>query len=121
MMLLYCSATPLPSQNCLHSKDLNMLLITRAAGVDNLLRSIVSGIVNIHFDEDDPTWTQATQPVKNVVWESDVQCSLCLFGFSFCLLCVGLPYSPSADPEFHNYNLSEEAKIMWCQGHDTYS
>ena len=29
---------------------------------DNLLRSIVSSIVNIRFGEDDPAWTQATLP-----------------------------------------------------------
>ena len=31
---------------------------------DNLLKSIVSGITNIHFGEDCPTWLQATLPVK---------------------------------------------------------
>ena len=25
----------------------------------------MSGTVNTHFDEEDPTWTQATPPVKN--------------------------------------------------------
>ena len=31
---------------------------------DSLLKSIVSGITNIHFGEDSPTWLQATLPVK---------------------------------------------------------
>ena len=31
---------------------------------DNLLKSIMSGITNIHFGEDCPTWLQATLPVK---------------------------------------------------------
>ena len=33
-------------------------------GYDNLLRSILSGIVNVNFQENDLTWTQATLPVK---------------------------------------------------------
>ena len=31
---------------------------------DELLRSTLSGITNIHFSEDDPAWTQATLPVR---------------------------------------------------------
>ena len=31
---------------------------------DELLKSIVGHITNIHFSEDDPAWTQATLPVK---------------------------------------------------------
>ena len=31
---------------------------------DSLLKSILSGITNIHFEEDSPTWLQATLPVK---------------------------------------------------------
>lgn len=31
---------------------------------DNLLKTIVSGITNIHYEEDDPAWTQATLPMK---------------------------------------------------------
>ena len=31
---------------------------------DKTLRSIVSGITNIHFEESDPAWQQATLPVK---------------------------------------------------------
>ena len=31
---------------------------------DKTLRSIVSGITNIHFEESDPAWLQATLPVK---------------------------------------------------------
>ena len=31
---------------------------------DELLKSTLSGITNIHFQDDDPTWTQATLPVK---------------------------------------------------------
>ena len=31
---------------------------------DKTLRSIVSGISNIHFEESDPAWLQATWPVK---------------------------------------------------------
>ena len=48
---------------------------------DNLLRSIVSGIVDIHFNEDDPTCTKATLPVKNRGLEirSAVQPALSLF------------------------------------------
>ena len=33
-------------------------------GYDDLLRSILSGIVNVNFQENDLTWTQATLPVK---------------------------------------------------------
>ena len=33
-------------------------------GYDDILRSILSGIVNVNFQENDLTWTQATLPVK---------------------------------------------------------
>ena len=42
-----------------------MFSITKAPGVDTLFRSIVSGIVNIHFSEEDPAQTQVTLLVKN--------------------------------------------------------
>ena len=32
---------------------------------NNMLKPILSGIVNIRFTVDDPAWTQATLPVKN--------------------------------------------------------
>ena len=34
------------------------------ASYDELLKSIVSSVTNIHFTADDPAWTQATLPVR---------------------------------------------------------
>ena len=89
---------------------------------DNLLRSIVSGIVNIHFDKEDPTWTQATLPVKNGGLEirSAVQLALSAY-LASAAACSELvfhilpPQILSSIPTLYQ----EEAKIMWFQGHDT--
>ena len=77
-------------------------------------------IVNIHFVEDDPTWTQVTLSVKNwSLWiRSAVQLapSVYLASAAACseLVCHILPpRAPSSIPTPNQ----EEAKKMWSPGH----
>ena len=73
-------------------------------GYDDLLRSILSGIVNVNFQENDLTWTQATLPVKCGglgIW-SAVQLALRLLGLS----CWHLrPRPPDPPTSFHRHPL----------------
>ena len=86
---------------------------------DDLVRSILSSIVNINFQENDLTWTQATPPVKcgGLGIQSTVQLAPSTFLASAagtsdlirrilppCL--TGIPYSER-----------EEALSCWSQGH----
>ena len=70
---------------------------------NGLLKSILSGITNIHFEEDSPTWLQATLPVKmgGIGIQSAVQlaaCTFCVFNFRCCLLHLGPPHHTTCAP-----------------------
>ena len=88
---------------------------------DNLLRSIVSSIVNIRFGEDDPAWTQATLPVKSggLGIRSAVQLapSAYMASAAACseLVSIVLP------PQLQDFTASaylDEARAQWSCGHD---
>ena len=72
---------------------------------DNLLRSIVSSVVNILFGEDDPAWTQATLTVKSGGLESGAQCSLHLLPIWLLLLRIGFHSPPSSASGFHCFSI----------------
>ena len=73
------------------------------------------GIVNIHFDKENPTWTQVTLQVKkrNLGIRSAVQLALAvLVSVAACseFVCHMLP------PQIHSSKpipYQEETKIMW--------
>ena len=81
---------------------------------DNFLRSIVSGILNIRFSEEDPAWTQATLPAKNkgLGIRSAVQLVL-----SACLLTLGwFPISisnTSRDLQPHLIRTNHNSVVSW--------
>ena len=56
---------------------------------DELLKSTLSGITNIHFQDDDPTWTQATLPVRDFY-----NCTFSFITFSFPLCTIFLIHLP---------------------------
>ena len=64
-MLFFSSATHLLSQNFYTAcKHLHVFLLPALGSFDVELRSILSMITNINFGDNDPSWSQATLPVK---------------------------------------------------------
>ena len=87
---------------------------------DVVLRSILSGITNTHFNEDDPAWTQASLPVK--FGGLGIRSAVQLAPSAFLTSAAG-----SSDlvhdilpPHLQNTPLPnlDDALLLWSQGHD---
>ena len=87
---------------------------------DVVLRSILSGITNTHFNEDDPAWTQASLPVK--FGGLGIRSAVQLAPSAFLASAAG-----SSDlvhdilpPHLQNTPLPnlDDALLLWSQGHD---
>ena len=86
---------------------------------DVVLRSILSGITNTHFNEDDPAWTQASLPVK--FGGLGIRSAVQLAPSAFLASAAG-----SSDlvhdilpPHLQNTPLPnlDDALLLWSQGH----
>ena len=86
---------------------------------DELLKSIVGHITNIHFTEDDPAWTQATLPVKlgGLGIRSAVQLAPSAFlasaAASSDLVHRIIPRHFQGSPMLN----MDDAKLLWAAGH----
>ena len=93
-------------------------LSPRLQEYDNLLKSIVSGITNVHFDEgEDSAWTQATLPVK---WGDLVSGVLCRSHYLASTAASTDLVQHIVPPHHRDTPLpyQDEAEVLWSEGHD---
>ena len=87
---------------------------------DSLLRSITSSLVNIHFQDNDPAWLQASLPVNHgglgirSAGQLAPSAFLASAAASSTLVHLILPSRLHTIP----YTIKDEALLHWAQGHE---
>ena len=64
-LLLLCHSLAIPRLSYVYVADCPCFLSPELQAYDELLRSVISSITNISFQDSDPAWTQALFPVKH--------------------------------------------------------